>query len=295
VKIFQKVLEDAAEDVTCTIERLLKMHDEPEAVLIRAMRYAVLDGGKRVRPYLTLATADLFDVKKERALHVAAAVEFVHCYSLVHDDLPSMDDDDLRRGKPSCHSKFGEATAILAGDALLTKAFEVLSSEKSHPDPRIRSDLVMALAKAAGHEGMVGGQMLDLIAEGEDLNKPEITRLQRMKTGMLIAASCEVGAILGEATENAQQALNAYALNLGLAFQITDDLLDAEGSVITVGKKTGKDKVAGKSTFITLLGIKRARDQAESLVLQACEHLDFFGKKADPLKNMAQFIITRSA
>jgi len=292
---FQKVLEDVAEDVTLTLERILKMHDEPEAKLIEAMRYAALDGGKRIRPYLTLATADMFNVKKERALQVAAAIELVHCYSLVHDDLPSMDDDDLRRGKPSCHNKFGEATAILAGDALLTKAFEVLSCAGAHSDPSIRSDLVMALAKAAGHEGMVGGQMLDLIAESDVLNRPETARLQRMKTGMLIAVSCEVGAILGEASESAKHALSAYAHNLGLAFQITDDLLDAEGNAKTVGKKTGKDKEAGKSTFVSLLGIERARNQAEDLVVQACEHLDFFGKRADPLKNMAQFVITRSA
>tara|TARA_B100000674_G_C37981304_1_gene982556 strand:- start:48 stop:935 length:888 start_codon:yes stop_codon:yes gene_type:complete len=292
---FEKALEDTADDITRTIERILEMNDEPEARLIEAMRYAALDGGKRVRPYLTLATADMFNVKKERALQVAAAIELVHCYSLVHDDLPSMDDDDLRRGKPSCHNKFGEATAILAGDALLTKAFEVLSSASVHSDPNIRSDLVMALAKAAGHEGMVGGQMLDIIAESEILNTPETTRLQRMKTGMLIAVSCEVGAILGEASESAKNVLNAYAHNLGIAFQITDDLLDEEGNAKTVGKKTGKDKEAGKSTFVSLLGIDRARDQAKALVFEACEHLNFFGKKADPLKNMAQFVITRSA
>ena len=292
---FEKALEDTADDITRTIERILEMNDEPEARLIEAMRYAALDGGKRVRPYLTLATADMFNVKKERALQVAAAIELVHCYSLVHDDLPSMDDDDLRRGKPSCHNKFGEATAILAGDALLTKAFEVLSSASVHSDPNIRSDLVMALAKAAGHEGMVGGQMLDIIAESEILNPPETTRLQRMKTGMLIAVSCEVGAILGEASESAKNVLNAYAHNLGIAFQITDDLLDEEGNAKTVGKKTGKDKEAGKSTFVSLLGIDRARDQAKALVFEACEHLNFFGKKADPLKNMAQFVITRSA
>ena len=295
MKIFQKVLEDTAEDVSRTLEQILKMNDEPEVKLIKAMRYAALDGGKRVRPYLTLATAEMFNVKKEQALQVASAVELVHCYSLVHDDLPSMDDDDLRRGKPSCHNKFDEATAILAGDALLTKAFEVLSGADAHPDPSIRSDLVMALAKAAGHEGMVGGQMLDLISESENLSTLETTRLQHMKTGMLIAASCEVGAILGEATESARNALNGYAHNLGLAFQITDDLLDAEGSMKAVGKKTGKDREAGKSTFISLLGIERARDRAEALISEACEHLNFFGEKADPLKDMARFVITRSA
>ena len=292
---FQTVLDDAAEEVTLTLEHMLEMHDDPEAELIKAMRYAVLDGGKRVRPFLTLAAAGLFNVKRERALQVAAAIEMVHCYSLVHDDLPSMDDDELRRGQPTCHNKFGEATAILAGDALLTKAFEVLAGDDTHSDPHVRSDLVMALAKAAGSEGMVGGQMLDLISESENLNPPEITRLQRMKTGMLIAVSCEAGAILGKASDSAKQALHAYAHDLGLAFQIADDLLDVEGDEKTVGKKTGKDKEAGKATFVSLLGVDRARDQAEALVAQACEHLDLFGEKADSLKSMAQFVIKRNA
>lgn len=292
---FQTVLADAAGEVTLTLERMLQMHDDPEAELIEAMRYATLDGGKRIRPFLTLATADLFNVKRARALRVAAAIEMVHCYSLVHDDLPAMDDDELRRGQPTCHIKFGEATAILTGDALLTKAFEVLADDDTHSDPHVRSDLVMVLAKAAGPEGMVGGQMLDLIAESEDLNMPEITRLQRMKTGMLIAVSCEAGAILGKASDGAKNALRAYAHDLGLAFQIADDLLDVEGDEITVGKKTGKDEEAGKATFVSLLGVERARDQAEALVAQACEHLDLFGEKADSLKNMAQFVIKRSA
>lgn len=292
---FQTVLDNAAEEVTLTLEHMLKMCDDPEADLIKAMRYAVLEGGKRIRPFLTLATAGLFNVERERALRVAAAIEMVHCYSLVHDDLPSMDDDELRRGQPTCHNKFGEATAILTGDALLTKAFEVLAGDDTHSDPHVRSDLVMALAKAAGPEGMVGGQMLDLIAESESLNTPEITRLQRMKTGMLIAVSCEAGAILGKASDSAKQALHAYAHDLGLAFQIADDLLDVEGDERTVGKKTGKDEEAGKATFVSLLGVDRARDQAEVLVTQACEHLDLFGEKADPLRSIAQFIIIRSA
>ena len=200
---FLKTLGKSAETVNLTLERMLEMHDDPEAELIEAMRYAVLDGGKRIRPFLTIASADLFNVQSERSLRVAAAIEMVHCYSLVHDDLPAMDDDEMRRGQPTCHVKYGEATAILAGDALLTKAFEVLADDKTHPDPHVRSDLVVALSKAAGPEGMVGGQMLDLIAEESDLNMPEITRLQRMKTGMLIAVSCEAGAILGKATEGA--------------------------------------------------------------------------------------------
>jgi len=293
VRKFQTTLAKAAEAVNLTLERMLEMHDDPEAGLVEAMRYAVLDGGKRIRPFLTLASADLFNVRPEQALRVAAAVEMVHCYSLVHDDLPAMDDDDLRRGQPTCHIQYGEATAILAGDALLTKAFEVLAGDDTHPDPHVRSDLVLALARAAGQDGMVGGQMLDLVAESHELNMPEITRLQRMKTGMLIAVSCEAGAILGKATEGAKHALHAYAHDLGLAFQIADDLLDVEGDEKTLGKKTGKDEKAGKATFVSLLGLERARAQAELLVVQACEHLDLFGEKADSLKNLAAFVIKR--
>mgnify|MGYP006425413265 FL=1 len=295
VSDFQTTLSTSADAVNLTLERLLKMHDDPEAELVEAMRYAVLDGGKRIRPFLSLAAAGLFNVESQRALRVAAAIEMVHCYSLVHDDLPAMDDDELRRGQPTCHIKFGEATAILAGDALLTKAFEVLAGDETHPDPHVRSDLVIALARAAGSEGMVGGQMLDLIAETETLNMPEITRLQRMKTGMLIAVACEAGAILGKATDGARHALHAYAHDLGLAFQIADDLLDVEGDEKTVGKKTGKDEEAGKATFVSLLGVERAREQAELLVAQACEHLDLFGEKADPLRELAAFVIKRRA
>ena len=292
---FLNTLRKSAEAVNLTLERLLEMHDDPEAELIEAMRYAVLDGGKRIRPFLTVSSADLFNVETERSLRVAAAIEMVHCYSLVHDDLPAMDDDELRRGQPTCHVKYGEATAILAGDALLTRAFEVLADDKTHPDPHVRSDLVMALSRAAGSAGMVGGQMLDLIAEESDLNMPEITRLQRMKTGMLIAVSCEAGAVLGKATQGASHALHAYAHDLGLAFQIADDLLDVEGDENTVGKRTGKDEEAGKATFVSLLGVERAREQAQMLVAQACEHLDLFGEKADSLKNMARFVVDRNS
>ena len=292
---FLNTLRKSAEAVNLTLERLLEMHDDPEAELIEAMRYAVLDGGKRIRPFLTVSSADLFNVETERSLRVAAAIEMVHCYSLVHDDLPAMDDDELRRGQPTCHVKYGEATAILAGDALLTRAFEVLADDKTHPDPHVRSDLVMALSRAAGPAGMVGGQMLDLIAEESDLNMPEITRLQRMKTGMLIAVSCEAGAVLGKATQGASHALHAYAHDLGLAFQIADDLLDVEGDEKTVGKMTGKDEEAGKATFVSLLGAERAREQAQMLVAQACEHLDLFGEKADSLKNMARFVVDRNS
>jgi farnesyl diphosphate synthase len=235
----------------------------------------------------------LFDVSEPSTLRVAAAIEMVHCYSLIHDDLPAMDNDDLRRGLPTCHVKFDEATAILAGDALLTRAFEVLADPATHPDPRVRSDLVVELARAAGPEGMVGGQMLDLLAEHQRLNMTEVTRLQRMKTGTLIAFSCESGAILGKASDSARQALHAYAHDLGLAFQIADDLLDVEGDEAEVGKKTGKDQGAGKATFVSLLGPERARAQSDMLAGQAVEHLEIFSKNAEPLRALAAFVVNR--
>ncbi|MCB2101182.1 MAG: polyprenyl synthetase family protein [Rhodobacterales bacterium] len=286
---------DNAARVEDYLDRLLPLHDNPEARVIEAMRYATLGGGKRVRPFLVTQSARLFAVSEDSALRAAAAVEMVHCYSLVHDDLPAMDDDDLRRGRPTCHKAFDEATAILAGDALLTRAFEVMADPSIHPDPRIRADLVVALARASGAEGMVGGQMLDLVAEKADLTVPEITRLQRMKTGALIAVSCEAGAILGKASKMQHTALLAYAHDLGLAFQIIDDLLDVEGDAAEVGKATGKDADAGKATFVSLLGAERARSQAAMLVEQAGQHLDIFAEKADPLKRLARFVFERRA
>ena len=292
---FNSSLSGIAGDVNDTLDDLLTLHDDPEARLIEAMRYSALDGGKRIRPFLVVSSASLFNVDRSSALRVAAAIEMVHCYSLVHDDLPAMDDDDLRRGRATCHKKFDDATAILAGDALLTRAFEVLADEKTHDSSKVRADLVLALAHAAGPEGMVGGQMLDLVSENHSLNMPEITRLQRMKTGMLIAVSCEAGAILGKSTDGARNALHAYAHDLGLAFQMVDDLLDVEGDEKTVGKGTGKDAEAGKATFVSLLGAKRAREQAEMLAVQASEHLDLFDEKADPLRNLAEFVVKRRA
>ena len=292
---FETALSSIARDVEGTLDALLKNHDDPEARLIEAMRYSSLGGGKRIRPFLVVSCAALFNVKRAQALRTAAAIEMVHCYSLIHDDLPAMDDDDLRRGQPTCHKKFDEATAILAGDALLTKAFEVLADDKTHDSSKVRADLVLALAHAAGPEGMVGGQMLDLVAEHHTLNMPEITRLQRMKTGMLIAVSCAAGAILGKATEGARNALHAYAHDLGLAFQMADDLLDVEGDESTLGKAAGKDAEAGKATFVSLLGAERAREQAELLAAQASEHLDLFDEKADPLRQLANFVVQRRA
>ncbi len=292
---FRKALIDNADAVNRVLDDLLVGGDAPEHRLIDAMRYSTLANGKRVRPFLVTASADLFNVAERSALRVAAAVEMVHCYSLIHDDLPAMDDDDLRRGQPTCHVEFDEATAILAGDALLTKAFEVLSAPETHADPQVRIDLVAALAHAAGDAGMVGGQMLDLVAEETEFGMPEVTRLQRMKTGELIAVSCESGAILGKASETARHALHAYAHDIGLAFQIADDLLDVEGLEDEVGKKTGKDAEAGKATFVSLLGVERAREQAELLSEQAAGHLDIFDEKGEVLKDLARFIVNRHA
>ena len=292
---FTDALAEDARAVTETLNRLLSTEDSAEARLTEAMRYATLNGGKRVRPFLVMSSARLFNVAESSALRVAAAVEMVHCYSLVHDDLPAMDDDELRRGQPTCHVRFDEATAILAGDALLTKAFQVLVDPDTHPDPAVRSDLVAALAHAAGDEGMVAGQMLDLMAEDTTLGMSEVTRLQRLKTGMLIGVACESGAILGKAPAAARHALRAYVHDLGLAFQIADDLLDVEGDEEEVGKKTGKDQAAGKATFVSLLGRDRARAQADMLAEQAAQHLELFAEKANHLRELAQFVVKRRA
>jgi farnesyl diphosphate synthase len=227
-------------------------------------------------------------------LQVAAAIELVHAYSLVHDDLPAMDNSDLRRGRPTCHKAFDDATAVLAGDGLLTLAFEVLGHPDTHGDPAVRAELVVALAQAAGGHGMVGGQMIDLIAEHRrDLDIGTITRLQRLKTGALIAFACESGAILGKATVEARHALRGYAHDLGLAFQIADDLLDVEGSAAATGKPVGQDAAAGKATFVSILGLERARAQAELLVSQASAHLDLFAERADLLRQAARFVVDR--
>lgn len=265
----------------------------PEARVVEAMRYAVMSGGKRLRPFLVLESARLFGVAEQSAMRTAAAVELLHCYSLVHDDLPAMDDSDLRRGRPSVHKQFDEATAILAGDALLTLAFEVLAAPETHGNGQVRAELVRDLARAAGAHGMVGGQMLDLLAEHAALDIGAITRLQRLKTGALIGFACGAGAILGHGSTTARQALQAYAHDLGLAFQIIDDLLDAEGSEAAMGKPVGRDAAAGKATFVSILGAERARAQAELLARQAAQHLDFFEEKADLLRAVPGFVIAR--
>jgi farnesyl diphosphate synthase len=290
---FPEALADAARLTDAVLDRLLVEPEDLEARVYRAMRYSALAPGKRMRPFLVLAGARLFGVASNCALQAAAAVEMVHAYSLVHDDLPAMDDSDLRRGRPTCHKEFDEATAVLAGDGLLTAAFEVLAHPDTHADPAVRCELVAALAAAAGAAGMVGGQMIDLIAEEQTLNIGAITRLQRMKTGALIAFACEAGAILAKAPSEPRLALRGYAHDLGLAFQIADDLLDVEGSAAETGKPVGADIAAGKATFVSILGVERARAQAELLVRQAVAHLDLFEQRAELLREAARFVIAR--
>lgn len=284
---------DAAASVTQALERILPKSDFPEQKLFDAMRYGVLGGGKRLRPFLVINSASIFGVGGECALRAAAAVECIHCYSLIHDDLPAMDNSDLRRGRPTAHKQYDEATAILAGDALLTLAFEILTDPRTHEDPQVRCKLVTALAKASGVHGMVGGQMLDLIAETTQLDIGAITRLQRLKTGELIAFSAEAGDILGKASVQHHNALRAYAHDLGLAFQIIDDLLDAEGTEAETGKSVGRDAKAGKATFVTILGAERARNQAKLLSEQAIQHLGVFEGRAKHLEDVARFVVDR--
>ena len=258
-----------------------------------AMRYATLGGGKRFRQFLVVETAKLFGVPEGRALNAAAALECIHCYSLVHDDLPAMDDDDLRRGRPTVHKAFDEATAILAGDGLLTFAFEILARPDTHPDPAVRAELVMGLARASGWEGMCGGQMLDLEAENVAQGLDGITQIQALKTGALIRFGAEAGAILGGASEAERRAVIDYAEALGLAFQVSDDLLDAEGDAASVGKATGKDAAAGKATFVSLMGLEGAKGKLAALEKAAVASLDRFGPKAAMLQDAARFMSTR--
>lgn len=289
----ETALDQVSRDLEETLDALLPVPEGDDGRLIEAMRYALFAGGKRLRPFLVLATADLFGVSRHGALRAAAALECIHTYSLVHDDLPAMDDDDLRRGKPTVHKAFDEATAILAGDALLTFAFELLADESTHADPRVRAALVSHVARASGHHGMVGGQMLDLAAEHKTLDEAQVNRLQQMKTGALIVAAVEAGAILGKAALHTRHALIAYARAVGLAFQIADDLLDETASAEEMGKATGKDAGAGKATFLSLWGRERAKSQAELLIGQAVDTLKEFGNKAELLREVALFAIHR--
>jgi len=291
----QEQMDEVITAVNKTITRLLPETDLPEDRLYEAMRYGTLNGGKRLRPFLVIHSSSLFNVDPRRARRVAAAMEFVHCYSLIHDDLPAMDNADTRRGKASAHRAFDESTAILAGDALLTLAFEVLADPETHGDPHVRCELVTKLAEAAGGHGMCGGQMLDMIGEKEEFDLGTISRLQRMKTGKLMSFACESGAILGKSDEPHRRALSNYAHDLGLAFQVTDDILDVEGNVVDIGKAAGKDEQAGKSTFVSTMGKEQARMRAEMLVQQAIRHLHLFGGRAEALKELALYVLQRRA
>jgi farnesyl diphosphate synthase len=275
------------------LSAMLAVPPDPRAKLYEAMRYAALGGGKRLRPLLVVAAATLFHTSRERAVRVGAAVECIHVYSLIHDDLPAMDDDDLRRGKPTLHKAYGEATAILAGDALHALAFEILADEATHEDPFVRAELVAELARAAGPAGMAGGQMMDLAAAEGRLDLAAVTRLQQLKTGALIGFCLEAGAIMGRTPPEGRLKLRGYARDVGLAFQIADDLLDEEGQEEKTGKKVGKDRAKGKETFVTLLGRGRARQQAELLVGQAIEYLKSYGTEADLLRAIARFAVER--
>ncbi len=274
-------------------EDLLPLPDDPRRRLYAAMRHAAVGGGKRLRPLLVQATADLFNIAQDSALRVGLAVECIHVYSLVHDDLPAMDDDDMRRGKPTVHKAYDEATAILAGDCLHDLAFEILVDEATHGDPFVRCELVRALAVSSGPAGMAGGQMMDLEAEKASFDLPTITRLQQLKTGALIGFCVEAGAILGRVPPEARTGLHGYARDIGLAFQIADDLLDVEGDEALAGKALGKDAAAGKQTFVSLLGVDRAREQGHLLVEQAKAHLHGYGQEADLLRAIADYIVER--
>ena len=265
----------------------------PPARLAEAMRYAALGGGKRLRPVLLIESAALFGVKPENALDAAAALECVHCYSLVHDDLPAMDDDALRRGRPTLHLAFDEATAILAGDGLLTLAFEILATPQTHGDPAVRGELALGLARAAGWAGMAGGQSLDLEAESKRLEVSEIRRLQGLKTGALIQFACVAGAILGRADGSEWSALETYGGLLGRAFQLADDLLDVTGDAGKLGKETGKDSEAGKATLVEALGLEAAKGELERLEVEAIASLEQFADRAEILKEAARFVSHR--
>ena len=265
-----------------------------EEQVIDAMRYALFAGGKRLRPFLVVMTSRLFSVEEENAIRVAAAIECLHTYSLIHDDLPAMDNDDVRRGKPSVHKKFDEATAVLAGDALLTLCFEILSDVKTHSDPEIRCELIATLSRAVGALGMVGGQVIDLKSENQSLIENEINRMQQMKTGALIVFSCEAGAILAQVKGKRRDALKHYGRDIGLAFQIVDDLLDIERSSLDIGKTAGKDIRAGKATIVSLIGAGNAKIKADKLINQAIKGLEIFDDKANILRSLAAFVVGRN-
>lgn len=286
-------LAQIATDIDEEFDALLTLPGDARDRLYAAMRHAAIGGGKRLRPLLVTATAALFHVDRAVALRVGTAVEAIHVYSLVHDDLPCMDDDDMRRGKPTVHRAFDDATAVLAGDSLHALAFEILASPQTHSDPFVRGELVSTLALASGPEGMAGGQMMDIEAEKSAFDLQTIMRLQALKTGALIAASVEMGAILGHIPPEGRTHLRGYARDIGLAFQIADDIMDVEGDPELAGKALQKDAAAGKGTFVSLMGLDRAKQQADMLVQQANEYLSSYGAEADLLRAIANYITER--
>ena len=291
--ILSAALSEIARDVDRAFDGMLAVPDDARAPLYHAMRHASIGGGKRMRPLLVVAACALFNVDRTAALRVGCAIEAIHVYSLIHDDLPCMDDDDMRRGKPTVHKAFDEATAVLAGDSLHALAFELLVDGETHADPFVRLELIDGLARASGPGGMAGGQMMDIAAEKSEFDLAAVTRLQAMKTGALIAFSVEAGAIMGRLPPEGRAPLRGYARDIGLAFQIADDILDVEGDEAVAGKALHKDEARGKATFLSLLGLDRARAQAAMLVDQAVEHLNSFGAEADLLRAIARYAIER--
>jgi farnesyl diphosphate synthase len=297
---FTKRLDKTAEDTENLLSNLLSDKVLPDEItrprrLVEAMRYSSLGGGKRLRPFLVVESAAVFAVAREAALLAGAALECIHCYSLIHDDLPAMDNSDLRRGRPTLHKAYDDATAILAGDALLTIAFDIITRDEIHREPAVRLALTRALARASGVGGMAGGQMLDLAGEGRfgDREPVDVARLQQMKTGALLRFGCIAGAILGQASQKEYLALDDFGRALGEAFQIADDLLDVEGDAAALGKQTGQDAVLGKTTFVTQLGIDGARRRLRDLLARADSALSIFGAKADVLRAAARFVVER--
>ncbi len=286
-------LTEVADRVTVALDALLPRPQGHEAHLLSAMRYAALASGKRLRPFLTLEAGRLFEADETSLLRTACAIECVHTYSLVHDDLPCMDDDDLRRGQPTVHRAFDEATALLAGDALLTFAFELLADPQTHPDSKMRCLLVAGLAKASGPLGMIAGQMIDMAPGEAAEDLVTITRMNRLKTGALIGFAVEAGCLLGAAPDDARQALSRYAHDVGMAFQMVDDLLDVAASADETGKTTGKDAAAGKVNFVTVLGEEGARARVQLLGAQAKGHLALFGPRAAVLSAVVDYVLAR--
>ena len=293
MSLLDGAFEQIRADIDAAFAELLAIPPDPRAGLYEAMRYAAIGGGKRLRPLLVTASSGLFHVDPARALRVGLAVEAIHVYSLIHDDLPCMDDDAIRHGKPTLHKAYDEATAVLAGDSLHALAFEILADEATHEDPFVRSELIVELARASGPAGMAGGQMMDMAASASTLDLAAVTRLQQLKTGALFGFCLEAGAIMGRVPPEGRSRLRGYARDVGLAFQIADDLLDEEGEEAKTGKRLGKDRDQGKETFVTLLGQERARQQAELLVEQATAFLASYGGEADLLRAIARFAIER--